>query len=101
MKLTRHHANSLTAIYEVRGLHYSGIPKGQPVALEDAGLINIDAGGFMAITAAGERELQRLRGVVKVANYVSLPVEPTPEMLASSGLTADRYRALLKAAPTR
>ena len=42
-----------------------------------------------------------MRGVVKVANYVSLPVVPTPEMLAASGLTADGYKALLKAAPKK
>lgn len=99
MKLTRHHANSLTLIYESKGLHYSNIPSGQPVAMEDAGLISLDSNGYMTITRLGEKELQRLRGVVKVANYVSLPVVPTLEMLAASGLTAESYKALLRAAP--
>ena len=58
MKLTRHHANSLTAIYEAGALHYSEIPSKQPVALEDAGYITIDAQGTMRMTAAGLRELQ-------------------------------------------
>lgn len=99
MKLTRHHANSLTLIYESKGLHYSNIPSGQPVAMEDAGLISIDSNGYMTITRLGEKELQRLRGVVKVANFVSVPAIATAEMLGAAGITAEQYRALLKAAP--